>query len=194
LVHIDQRKKYILAIGAVLLILALVYRFFPNFGRIYPSEGEIAALADELAGYRHQLKKLESLKGRTRHLEEALKKRHSNLFRADTPSLAAVEMQKIIEAIVSQNDVEISSTQVLNEQPVKDKPYIKVPIRLTFSAKIDQLKNILYEIESAPAYLKVVDAEFRSPRRGGANRRISVHLTVAGLLKPTADQNPDGQG
>ena len=180
--NIDKRKKYILAFGAVLLIMAIAYRFSPDLDGIYPSENEVAELTDQLSSYRLQLKKLKGVKARTRRLEKELAEQRSNLFTADTPSLAAVEIQKIIDRIVSESSVEISSTQVLDARQIKAKPYMEVPIRITFAATIDKLKNILYEIEFASKYLKIIDAKCRSSARGGENRRISVNLTVAGLM------------
>ena len=181
---LDRRKKNILILGAILLTVAIAYRFMPLIGNLYPPQDELDALAEQLVNYRNQLKKLKHIKARKQALETALQKRKSNLFGAETASLAAVEVQNIIDQIFSENNVEISSIQVIDEKPVKNKPYIQVPIRLTFASTISRLQKILYAIESSPRYLKVDEARFRSSSSGGKNRLISVTITISGLMNP----------
>lgn len=181
---IDQRKKYILAIGSVLLILAIFYRIYPIVENVYPTDEKIALLKTQFDGCKQKLQKSKQLKSRIKQSTRMINELEPRLFRGETPALAAVEIQAILDQIVSENNVEISSVQVLEGKKAQNGlPYGHVTVRLTFILTVSKLKRILYAIESSSKFLKVTETTIRSSsRKQGDNRLLDVTMTVAGLM------------
>ncbi|MDA3894565.1 MAG: type II secretion system protein GspM [Desulfobacteraceae bacterium] len=180
---IDQRKKIILSVGSFLLVAAILYRVYPLVENVYPTADKIDLLETQLAGYNHQLGKKKQLKSRMQDSTKFLSKLEANLFRGDTPALAAVEIQAILDSIVSENNIEISSIQVVEGGKLKELPYGEVTVRLTFGATIAQLKHFLYAIETSSQFLKVTETTIRSSSRGSIGKRfLGVTMVITGLM------------
>ncbi|MDA3896809.1 MAG: type II secretion system protein GspM [Desulfobacteraceae bacterium] len=182
--NIDQRKKYIFTIGLILLILAIFYRTYPIVESAYPTEEKIALLKTQFAGYKHQFEKSKQLKSKIQQSTNMLIEFETHLFKGETPALAAVEIQSILDQIASENNMEISSIQVLKGKKIQiGLPYGNVNVRLTFASTISKFKSMLYAIDTSSKFLKVTEITVRSSsRKKDDNRLLDVTMTVAGLM------------
>ncbi len=184
MLDIDQRKKYILAIGSVLLIFAIFYRMYPIVEKVYPTDEKIDLLRTQYASYKHQLEKSKQLESKIQQSATLVKSLEAHLLKGETSALAAVEIQTILDQIASENNVEISSVQVIEGKKAQSGlPYGHVNVRLTFALTISRLKHMLYAIDTSSKFLKVAEITINSSgKKKGENRLIGVTMTVTGMM------------
>jgi Tfp pilus assembly protein PilO len=179
----DKRKQKLLIIGAIVLFLGLLYRFFPEFSEIMPGSSEIGIKQGQLIQYQKQLARLEGIKGRINEMEKDLDRIESQLFTGDTPSLAAAEIQKMLNEISEKNGASIDSIEVMAVKSIEGIPYVEIPVRFVVLARIDELKRILYDIESHDRYLAIKEATVKPRRVSKGDDGVYAVFTVAGLMK-----------
>lgn len=178
----DKKRKYIIIIGAVLLLLGLIYRLFPFFQGIQSASAENVLKEKQLAKYRQMVHEGKNLEARLISLNRTLTRAESGLLTGKTPPLAAVDIQNILNKIASRSDVEMKTVRVLKPEKLDEKNYLSVPVQFSISSTIRQLKEILYRIETSPKYLTVKKVRINVARRG-SSRQIRSDITVAGVMK-----------
>lgn len=179
---IDKKRKYILITVAVLFLFGLLYRLLPSFQGIQAGGEEIALKEKQLGKYRQMIQEGDNLEERVISLNQTIKRMESGLLTGKTPSLAAVDIQNILNEIASKSDVEIKTVRVLKAGDLDGKSYLSVPVQFTTSSTIGQLKKFLYRIETSQKYLTVKKVRINVVRRGGS-KKIRCDVTVAGLMK-----------
>ncbi|TFG91998.1 MAG: hypothetical protein E4H15_04665 [Syntrophobacterales bacterium] len=184
MIHLSltKERKYILIGGVILLFLGLVYRALPLFQGIYDGGAQIAAKEKQLAKYQRVIEEGEGLKARLAALTSALERGESGFLTGKTPSLAAVDMQNILNVITSKSGVEIRSMRVLKAAKQNDTKYLSIPARFSIVSTTRQLKEILYGIETSGKYLMISEIGITAPRRKG-REQLGVDMTVAGFMK-----------
>ncbi len=121
------------------------------------------------------------LDGRLTSLEGTLAQLESRLLVGKTPSLAAVDIQKILHDIAQKSNVEIKSVKVLKPEDLDQKGYLSIPVTFHMIVSIRQFKEILYLIENSKKFLSVIKVESSSHTR--RSRDIRCNITVAGYMK-----------
>ena len=179
---LTRERKYILIGGVILLFLGLVYRAAPLFQGIYDGGTQIAAKEKQLAKYQRAIEEGEELEKRLAALTSALKRGESGFLTGKTPSLAAVDMQNILNAVTSKNGVEIKSMRVLKAAKQDDTKYLSIPVKFSIVSTVRQMKEILYGIETSGKYLTVREIRIIVPRRKN-KEQLKVNMTVAGFMK-----------
>lgn len=179
---LTRERKYILLIGAVLLFLGLVYRIFPLFQGIYEGSDQIDAKQKQLAKYHRILGQQKQLKNRLSALSNSLKRGESKFLSGRTPSLAAVDMQNILNRITSKSGVDIKSIRVLKAVKQEDERYLNIPVKFSIILTLRQLKEILYAIEAPGKYLTVRAMRINVSSRKN-REQLRVNMTVAGFMK-----------
>ena len=180
--NITKEKKYILIGGGVLLLLALLYRFYPTIQDIGPKGSEIDLKKQKIARYRQKAQKRDELESRLIKLNRNLQQAEFGLLAGETPALAAVDIQNIINKITEKIDIEVNTIRVLKTVGFDNMNYLSVPVQFSFKSSIRQLKELLYEIESSPKYLSIVNMKFRNPGRTPLDK-VQSTVTVSGFLK-----------
>ncbi len=181
-ISLTRERKYILIGGAILLFFGLVYWAFPFFQGIFEGGAQIAAKEKQLAKYQRAIGEGEELKARLADLTAALERGESGFLKGRTPSLAAVDMQNILNAITAKSDVEIKSKRVLKAEKQDDAKYLSIPVKFSIVPTVRQLKEILYGIETSDKDLMVREIRITVPRRKG-KEQLRVDITVAGFMK-----------
>ncbi len=179
---IDKKRKYILIGVAVLFLFGLLYRLLPSFQGIQAGGEEIALKEKQLGKYRQMIEEGDNLEERVISLNQTIKRMESGLLTGKTPSLAAVDIQNILNEIASKSDVEIKTVRVLKPEKMDEENYLSVPVQFTISSTIRQLKEMLYRIETSPKYLTINKIKI-SVRHTRGLRQIQSNLTVAGVMK-----------
>ena len=179
----DKRKQKLLIIGGIALFLGAMYRFFPDVEAMLPGSSEIGMKQGQLMQYQKQLDRLEGMKERLGELKKELDRVEAQLFSGDTPSLTAVEIQKMLSEISEKNGARIDSIEVMAVNSIDDVPYVEIPVRFVVLARIDQLKRILYGIESHDRYLAIKEATVKPRRLSKGEDGVYAVVTVAGLMK-----------
>ena len=181
-ISLTRERKYILIGGAILLFFGLVYWALPLFQGIYDGGAQIAAKEKQLAKYQLAIEEGEELKTRLAALTSALERGESGFLTGRTPSLAAVDMQNILNVITAKSDVEIKSMRVLKAAKQDDTKYLNIPVKFSIVTTVRQLKEILYGIETSGKYLMVREIRIIVPRRKG-REQLRVDMTAAGFMK-----------
>jgi hypothetical protein len=192
-------RKVILAVGGVLLLLGLIYRFFPDLGNLVGPKQELAVKEKRLSKYRELVQEGGDLKARLTSLEAAVAKGEAGLLTGKTPSLAAADIQNLLHKAAEKCGVDIKTVRVLKPEASGPEMYVSIPVQFTISSTISQLKELIYLIESQPRYLKITKVRSRSshtvrrrptriqPRGGKAQQdpaeQIRSDITVTGFFK-----------
>lgn len=181
---ISKRRKYLLIAGAILLVLALVYRFLPVIEDFLPREEEISLKQRHIAKYQRILNEKGAVEARLAALGKSVKELERGLLRGKTPALAAADIQKILHKLAEKSKVEIKRVRVLKVVELGQGDYLGVPVQLNINAGIRQLKEILYRIEASPKYLTVKKMKIKVlSRRRTKKGKINADITVFGYLK-----------
>ncbi|MCP4681064.1 MAG: hypothetical protein GY864_01860 [Desulfobacterales bacterium] len=182
---IDKKKKYILIIGTVLLLFGLIYRIFPLIRGLDPGDEEIILKQRQLVKYRRMIEQKGDSEKKVANLNKVLGRMESGLLSGKTPSLAAADIQNILNKIVSKSGVTLKTVKVLKAEISEEIDYISIPVQFSINANIRQVKEILYGIENSRKYLETREIKVStSRRRRGNTTNIRSDITVVGLMKP----------
>jgi translation initiation factor 1 (eIF-1/SUI1) len=179
--RIDLQRKYVFLVLAVLVFLALIYRFFPSFQELVFPAQEIALKEKRLIKYRKTVVAESNLDQRLASLQTALKELESRLLSGRTAALAAVEIQKIVQEILDRSHIQIKSVKVLNPLELDQKSYLSIPVEFHIFPTIRQLKEVLYCIENSPKCLRVkkLNVQHYASKQG----LLRCDITIAGFMK-----------
>ena len=178
---IDKQRKYLFAALAILLLAGLIYRFIPFLQDLIPSQEEIELRERTLIKYEKMVRAGKQLDRQLGSLEGVLSQLESKLLVGKTPSLAAVDIQKILHDIAQKSNVEIKSVKVLKPEDLDKKGYLSIPVTFYIIVSVRQLKEILYSIENSKKLLSVINVEASFYTRQSSD--IRCNITVAGYMK-----------
>jgi Tfp pilus assembly protein PilO len=181
----DGRRKYLLAAVAGLLAIALLSQFFPGL-RVGETSDEIAVKQRKLAKYHEALREKKDLEARLTALNRTLDRLESRLLTGDTPALAAVDIQNLLNGIASRSAIDIRTMRVLKPNDEDQNKYIVIPVEFSITSTVRQLKEVLYRIESSPKYLTINNIRISAPKLQQPEQ-IQSTLTVAGFMKKPED-------
>jgi hypothetical protein len=183
LVPLKSRKRlnYILVGGGALILLGLAYRVLPLLGSVSSSE-ETMLKEKQAAKYRQAVQERTTLEEKFSTLKRTLEQLESGVLNGETPSLAAADLQKIIDEISSRSEVSIKAVRVLKPEQSSYENYLSIPVELSFNCTIRQLRELLYWIDTSTKYLTVSKAQI-NVIEGSRYDQVQVFLTVAGIMK-----------
>ena len=152
------------------------------------ASGAAAEKEEELKKYRRALNR----KGRYEQLIPAARARvaaaEGIAIRGENASLAAAEMQSLIEGLTQAADISVSQRTVSNPKKIDDY-YDELSMTLNFDATPSQLLSFLTAIKGAPKFLTVRSFQAvptqpltEAPRTGEYRKTIRVTVTVSALL------------
>ncbi len=166
---------------AILLLAGLIYRFMPLLQNLVPSQEEIELRERTLIKYEKMVRAGKQLDGQLASLEDVLSQLESKLLEGRTPSLAAVDIQKILNDIAQKSNVEIKSVKVLKPEDLDKKGYLSIPVTFYMIVSVRQFKDMLYSIENSKKLLSVISVEASFYTRRSSD--IRCNITVAGYMR-----------
>lgn len=178
---VDFQRKHIFIAFAVLIFLAVVYRFFPFFEEILSPGEKIELQEGRLIKYQKMIDSGRNIAKRLDALNKTTKQLESRLLTGKTPALAAVEIQKIMEEAVGKSNVQISSVKVLKPEELVQRAYSRIPVEFHILPTMKQLKEILYRLDSSQKYMSVKKIVVEKYSKRG--RKLRCRITVAGFMK-----------
>ncbi len=176
-----KRLNYILVGGGALILLGLAYRVLPLLGSVSSTE-EAMLKEKQAAKYRQAVQERADLEEKFSTLKRTLEQLESGASNGETPSLAAADIQKIVDEISSRSEVSIKAVRVLKPEQSSFENYLSIPVELSFNCSIRQLEELLYSIDTSPRSLTVTKAQV-NVIEGGRYDQVQVFLTVAGIMK-----------
>jgi len=179
---LTKERKYILIGGILLLLAGAAYRFFPAIESVFAKSDEMVFKEMELEKYRAALRKKTVLQSERVAAERELARVEAGLLTPSTPALAAVDIQNMLNDIAEQKKIVIRSMRVLEPKPVEAEQYLTIPLEVTATGSIRQLKEMLFRIENAPKLLKISTLRIRLPNYRRPEE-IHTSFTVEGFMK-----------
>lgn len=189
--EIEKNRRFLVIAGAVLLLMAVVYRLIPMFQEMGGTGEAIALKQRQLEKYRQMVHEGDDLEKKLKSLEKILRQGESRLLTGKTPSLAAADIQNIVHDMATESNVEIKTVRVLKPEELEKGAYLSIPVQLTITSAIRPLEQFLYRIATSPRYLTVKKLRIRIATtrslKSSAKTDIRSDITVHGFLKKVQD-------
>jgi len=191
-VNISRRDKRFLTVGAVALLLFLVVNYV-----IIPfmeSEREIREGTEQKEVTLEKFEKI--IAGRAeveKQLAQVKKKQtqlNAKLLAGSTPSLAAADMQKMLEKISGTHDLELKSVKVQDGEKQGD--LLTIPLEIRLQTDLERTRKFLADIEKNQKYLIVPSLKI-SVQNQRDPKEVIVTMVVTGFfMKEEAVQEEKG--
>jgi Tfp pilus assembly protein PilO len=179
---LDKQKKTLLLIGAFVLFVAVLYKFFPFFENIESRDNEILLKEKNLIKYRQMVQERNDLEVKLASLNRTIENAENGLLGGKTPALGAADVQNVLKEITDKSDMEVLTMRVMNPENKEEDIYMIIPVQITIQCSVRQLKEIIYQIESSSMLLKIGDLRIRVIR-GRIEGQVQATLTVQGFMK-----------
>jgi len=176
-----RERRFVIA-GAVALALFALLRFglFPLYDTLMEQRRDIAAKKTAREKYLRFLQEYaESQKQRPAAARDdgAIQK---SLLRGETASLAAADIQKIVDGFARESRVEMQSVKVMDPEPAD--AFVTIPVQIIFSSDMARMKKFIQSIESDRKLLTIPELKIRV-KNEVKDRGVTVTLQVAGFMK-----------
>ncbi|MGR8932958.1 MAG: type II secretion system protein GspM [Gammaproteobacteria bacterium] len=170
---LTREQQRWLAVGLLLtvVLVAVTLLFVPWYMKISEyndaidkMEFRLERFAEKITDREKVVEAVETIKGQIKAL---------GIFNAgSTEALALAEMQQKVKDAVAASEGNLMSTQTLEQQ--KADSLTKIIVRVRFAGRVETLKNVLYELETAQPYMLVENLQITSVRgmRNPKTRKI----------------------
>lgn len=185
---INPRERRFLTAGAIALAVFLVLRFglFPVYDTFMEQKRDIVLKQKAKEKYLKFLQDVaDSQKNQKGASGEAINLQKS-LLKGETASLAAADIQKIIDGFARESKVEVQSVKVMEPEPKDD--FILIPVQIIFTSDMTRLKKFIQSIESDRKLLTIPELKIRV-KNEVRDLGVTVTLQVAGFMKKSETKN-----
>lgn len=178
---ISKRDKKILTIGglAVAAFLFITYVISPFF----ESEQEIRDKTEQREGLLKKYEKIINQKSEVEkdlaQMKRKLAKIKGKLLKGSTPSLAAAEMQKMLEKISKVHDLELKSVKVKEAEKKGD--FLVIPLELRLTTDLNRTRKFLTDLEKNQKYLIIPQLKI-SVKNQRDPKEVIVTIVVSGFF------------
>jgi len=179
-----KERRYILIAGLVLLLIGATYRFYPGVRDVLFVGDEIAIKKQQLRKYHKVALERDVMNKHVISLNRNVERLQTGLLEAPSVSLAAVNIQNLLNEIAEKAGTDIERARVLKADETENKKYLNIAVEFMIKVHTEGLKQILYEIESSPKYLMVERLTITTHGKGDIPE-LRVDMIVSGLMKKT---------
>ena len=183
-----DRRAMLLLVGAAVVYAVFSFGILPAFDALKDASSEVGGKEEQLSRYRRALIR----KGHDARLLEKARKDVSDLearlIRGDNPTLAAVELQTIVEEAAKKVGLEFSQRNISPARK-KDEFFNEITMTLAFEATPGQVTQFLEEIRNAPKFITVRNAQIapaqvvhEAPKKGDFKKTVRANLTISAVL------------
>ena len=183
-----DRRAILLLVGAAVIYAVFSFGILPAFDALKDASSEVGGKEEQLSRYRRALIR----KGHYARLLEKARKDVSDLearlIRGDNPTLAAVELQTIVEEAAKKVGLEFSQRNISPARK-KDEFFNEITMTLAFEATPGQVTQFLEEIRNAPKFITVRNAQIapaqvvhEAPKKGDFKKMVRANLTISAVL------------
>jgi len=183
----DRRALLFLGIAAILygvISLALL----PAFDSLGEAASNARDKEQQLSKYRRALVRKGHYAQLLQQVRNNVAAAEARFIRGDNPTLAAVEVQTIVETAAQKNGIDLTQRNISTARR-KDDFFTEIIMTLTFEATSNQLSSFLAEIRNAPEFVVVRNAQIapaevmqEAPKKGDAKKMLRANLTIAAAL------------
>jgi type II secretion system (T2SS) protein M len=190
-----DRRAVLMLMGAVGLYAILSFGLLPAFDYLKEAAAGTSTKEQQLSRYRRALVRKGSY---TQLLEQARKNMAADealFIRGDNPSLAAVELQMIVEAAATKTGITLNQRNISAARK-KDDFFNEIVMTVAVDASPLQISTFLSELRSAPKFVVVrtlqlapTEVLHQAPAKGGFKKMVRANLAISGLLPAPARKN-----
>lgn len=191
----EYHAQRLMAVGLLFVIILLF--IFTLVIPLINAGIEYRETRDELAFRLHRYKKIAARKDQVLADSQQIKQKYQQqqyFSTHDTVALASADLQKNIKAAIANAGAQLNSTQVL---PVKNENKLSyVTIKVRMSGTIEQLRTIIYQLETAKPLVILDQIDIR-PVRGKRNRKtrkieatnqLNINFQAISFMRAKSDE------
>jgi hypothetical protein len=180
----STRDRRALAALSVVVVLGLIYRFWPADSApvvVAPAAGNLALTEKRLAKLRESAAIVPAKEVILKQVSGDLALREKGLITAATAAQAQAQLIQIIRRLGEGENppVEIRSTEIGPVRPLGD-AYGEALVSVQIECKIDQLINMLAAIPAQPEL--VATSDLRVMSSNAKEKTVGVRLTLSGIV------------
>lgn len=177
---ISKERKIIILVGVLLIVIGGVYRFSSQIDLLMNENTQIALKKQKLEKLYALTQDRKVIDKRYNYLNRTIERAEFKLLSGGTSALGAVDIQNILNKIAGNIGIEITSTRINQPEKFQNPDYLGIGVRVTFESSINQLKKMLYEIETYPKYLCI--KEIKTYTKHAGDLQIATDLTISGIM------------
>jgi len=188
--HLTKREKYLLLLGALVLVGAVLFQ-----GVYDPLWREKRALSQELERYQTRLHEVKGLVTGEKELDEkiaALKQELALLERVAPPALNPAGLVRDIEAAARAAGVNILSFRFLPPTPSGE--LTRFPVDIVFAGKFGPVANFVDTLEKLPRPVLISSLALKPDAKGNLQAKLTAGFLVDERSKATAPAAPPTYG
>jgi hypothetical protein len=182
-IPLTKERKMIIAFGAMALLLGAIYRFYPDLRAMVSASDEMAVKQKQVKTYSGIVAQRQQVEKENASVKRLKNQMETCFLPGDTPSLAAVEIQNILNAIGTANNVKFVTMRVMKPEEDKNSKFVRLPVQFSMNSTIVQLKEILYKIEASPKMLIVKELDAGISKSRDQLEMIRSTITVEGVMR-----------
>ncbi|MCK5514056.1 MAG: type 4a pilus biogenesis protein PilO [Deltaproteobacteria bacterium] len=178
---ISKRDKKVLMIGGLAVVLFLIINYV--ISPFIESENDIQEGTEQKEML---LKKYERVINQRGEIEKKLAKMkreqsglNKKLLKGSTPSLAAAEMQKMLENISKKYDLELKSVKVKDAEESGE--FLAIPLEIRLTTDLNSTRKFLADLEKNSKYLIIPKLKI-SVKNQRDPKEVIVTLVVTGFF------------
>jgi Tfp pilus assembly protein PilO len=190
-----DRRAALMLLAALGLYAVLSFGLLPAFDSLKEAAAGTSVKEQQLSKYRRALVR----KGNyTQLLEQARKNMAADealFIRGDNPSLAAVELQTIVEGAAGKSGLALNQRNISAARK-KDDFFNEITMTVALDGTPAQISNFLSELRSAPKFVVVRNLQLaptevlrEAPSKGGFKKMLRANVLISGLLPVPARKN-----
>ena len=179
---LSSRDRKFLIAGAVAVAVFCVFRFglFPLYDTYVERRNDIEQKVAIKEKYLKFLTEQDDFKRSIRDKGRGEAKVQQSLLRGQTASLAAADIQKIVDGFARESKVDMQSVKVLDSDTKGD--FVVIPVQIAFRSDLTRLTKFIRSIESDRKLLTIPNLKIRV-RNQRKPTDVTVTLTVAGYMQ-----------
>jgi General secretion pathway protein M. len=193
MIQLSPPMSRLAAVGLLLVVIAAVYSLViaPLWGTYTDNRDRIAEQQDLLQRYQRLAANATNLSHRLAVLRKQPVSGEGYL-QGDNETLVAAQLQSRIRNVVQTSGGKLTSTQVL--AGVDEAGFRRIGVRVTMTADITDLQEVLHSLEGARPYLFLDNVDIsgeQSRGREGRGNALTVSFEAYGFMR--TDSKPAGE-
>ena len=179
--NISKRDRKILTIGMVAVALFLVFSYV--ISPFIESEQDIRERTEQremlLQKYEKIISQQKEIEQKLTQIKRQQGQLNKKLLKGSTPSLAAAEMQKMLEQISKKHDLELKSVKVKDAE--KEGDFLAIPLEIRLTTDLNRTKKFLSDLENNQKYLIIPQLKI-SVQNQRDPKEVIVTIVVTGFF------------
>ncbi|MFW1677720.1 type II secretion system protein GspM [Pontibacter sp. JAM-7] len=177
MMQLTQNQRRIAALLLLALVVAVLYQLVlgPLLNRYLENSDQIDRLQHQLAVYQRVAGDLDSQQEKLRQLKAS--NPTVGMYLTETrPTLAAAELQQILNRLLTRGGGQLVSTQIITSPTTDALPAVAIKVRLR--CEIDELVQLLYSLETHRPVMFVENLLLTSTAQNASQRARVTRRTA----------------